>query len=146
MAMSEDAAASVAATTLDRPSLILSTPPGRTHVRQATSKIVEVKLTATGSRPRLMLSPPPGWHRAAEMAVVLIFMFVARAALPILTSGEIHKEVTLGKMWMARQWPGYDHAEHIWQPVSDIPKYGVSTGVAYFLPNLPRSLHMGRFG
>ena len=52
-------------------------------------------------------------------------MFVAREALPLLTSGEIHKEVTLGKMWMAQQWPGYDQAEHIWQPVSEIPKYGV---------------------
>lgn len=93
---------------------------------------------AEGPRPlaRLVLSPPPAWHRLAELgiralalsailAVVLIFVFVAREALPLLTSDEIHKEVSLGKMWLAEQWPGYDQPEHVWQPVSEIPKYGL---------------------
>ncbi|MES1172414.1 MAG: phosphate ABC transporter permease subunit PstC [Bacteroidota bacterium] len=93
--------------------------------------------SASGSRrARLVLSPPPRWHRAAEVlirvlaltaiaAVVLIFAFIAREALPLLFSDEVHKEVTLRKMWVAQEWPGYDTPEHIWQPVSDIPKYGV---------------------
>ena len=93
---------------------------------------------AEGPRPlaRLVLSPPPAWHRLAELgiralalsailAVVLIFVFVAREAWPLLTSDEIHKEVSLGKMWLAEQWPGYDQPEHVWQPVSEIPKYGL---------------------
>jgi phosphate transport system permease protein len=78
----------------------------------------------------------PGWHAAAEVAikvvalsaiaaVVLIFAFVAKEALPLIFSKGIHQEVTLGKMWTAQAWPGYDAAEHIWQPVSDVPKYGI---------------------
>ena len=83
-----------------------------------------------------MLLPPPRWHKPAEvaiklmalaaiLAVVLIFVFVAREALPLLTSGELHKEVTLSKMWTAQQWPGYDQPDHVWQPVSEVPKYGL---------------------
>jgi phosphate transport system permease protein len=85
---------------------------------------------------KLILSAPPRWHRAAEVlirvlaltaiaAVVLIFAFVAREALPLFFSGEIHKEVTLHQMWTAQQWAGYDVPEYIWQPVSEIPKYSV---------------------
>jgi phosphate transport system permease protein len=85
---------------------------------------------------RLNLRPPPRWHGAAEVAlklmafsaiaaVALIFIFIAKEALPLLWSDEVHKEVTLGKMWTAQLWPGYDEAGHVWQPVSDIPKFGV---------------------
>ena len=34
-------------------------------------------------------------------------------------------EVTLAKMWFSQLWPGYDEAASVWQPVSDIPKFGV---------------------
>ena len=92
--------------------------------------------STAGRGAKLVLAAPPRWHRAAEMcirvmalsaiaAIVLIFAFVAREALPLLTSSEVHKEVTLRQMWTAQQWPGYDAPDHIWQPVSDIPKYGV---------------------
>jgi phosphate transport system permease protein len=54
----------------------------------------------------------------------LILIFIAKEAWPLLTSSEIHKEVTLAKMWFIQQWPGYDAPEHVWQPVSEIPKYG----------------------
>jgi phosphate transport system permease protein len=62
---------------------------------------------------------------SAVAAMVLIFVFIAKEAWPLLTSSEIHREVTLGKMWLIQQWPGYDAPEHVWQPVSEIPKYGV---------------------
>ena len=88
--------------------------------------------------PRRAYTPSrtPAWHRAAEIgirvvaltsiaAVLLIVAFVAKEALPLFFSGEIHKEVTLTKMWTAQAWPGYDAPEHIWQPVSEIPKYGI---------------------
>jgi phosphate transport system permease protein len=55
----------------------------------------------------------------------LIFLFIAKEAWPLLTSKAIHEEVTLAKMWFIQQWPGYDAPEHVWQPVSEIPKYGV---------------------
>lgn len=56
-------------------------------------------------------------------AVVLIFVFIGKEALPLLYSPEIAKEVTLAKMWLIQQWPGYDAPEHVWQPVSEIAKY-----------------------
>jgi len=94
------------------------------------------RVSVGAQRARLVLSSPPRWHRIAEImirvlalsaiaAVVLIFAFVAREALPLFTSHEVHKEVTLRQMWTAQQWPGYDAPDHIWQPVSEIPKYGV---------------------
>jgi len=58
-------------------------------------------------------------------AIVLIFLFIAKEAWPIFTSAAIHREVTLAKMWFIQQWPGYDAPEHVWQPVSEIPKYAV---------------------
>jgi phosphate transport system permease protein len=83
-----------------------------------------------------VLKPPPRWHRPAERllrllafsaiaAIVLIFVFVTKEALPLFYDHDIRKEVTLGQMWRAQQWPGYDTPEHIWQPVSDIPKYAL---------------------
>lgn len=90
----------------------------------------------SSSRTKLVLAMPPRWHAAVEVlikvlalgaiaAIVLIFAFVAREAIPLFTSDEVHKEVTLRQMWFGQQWPGYDAPDHIWQPVSDIPKYGV---------------------
>ncbi|MFO0726219.1 MAG: phosphate ABC transporter permease subunit PstC [Myxococcota bacterium] len=61
----------------------------------------------------------------AIVAVALIFLFVAKEALPLFFSEEVMKEVTLAKMWFAQQWPGYDAAEHVWQPISEVPKYGL---------------------
>jgi phosphate transport system permease protein len=62
---------------------------------------------------------------SAVAAMILIFVFIAKEAWPLLTSPEIHREVTLAKMWLIQQWPGYDAPEHVWQPVSEVPKYGV---------------------
>jgi phosphate transport system permease protein len=62
---------------------------------------------------------------SAVAAMILIFVFIAKEAWPLLTSKAIHEEVTLAKMWLIQQWPGYDAPEHVWQPVSEIPKYGV---------------------
>jgi phosphate transport system permease protein len=78
----------------------------------------------------------PAWHRVAEVgirvtamtaiaAVILIFAFVAKEALPLFFSANVHQEVTLDKMWTAQAWPGYDAPAHIWQPVSDVPKFGI---------------------
>lgn len=77
------------------------------------------------------------WHHAAAehavrvlagtavLSIVLIFVFVAKETLPLLYSAEVQHEVTLAQMWFAQLWPGYDAAEHVWQPVSDVPKYGI---------------------
>jgi phosphate transport system permease protein len=89
-----------------------------------------------GRPPKLTLAPPPGWHRYAETvmkvmalsaiaAVILIFVFVGKEASPIFYDQHIRHEVTLTQMFTSQQWPGYDAADHVWQPVSDVPKYGV---------------------
>ena len=62
---------------------------------------------------------------SAVAAMVLILIFIAKEAWPLLNSAAIHREVTLAKMWFAQQWPGYDAPEHVWQPVSEVPKFGV---------------------
>jgi phosphate transport system permease protein len=49
------------------------------------------------------------------LGVFLIFVFVAREALPLLTSHEIQKEVTLRSLLTTR----------IWQPVGVEPKYSI---------------------
>jgi phosphate transport system permease protein len=85
---------------------------------------------------KLVLVLPPRWHRWAESllrvsallaiaAIVLIFVFVAKEALPLFYDHEVRSEVTSMKMWFAQHWEHYDGPEHIWQPVSDIPKYAI---------------------
>jgi len=85
---------------------------------------------------RPLLRTPPAWHKVAEAgirilafgaiaAVVLVFVFVGREALPLLTSDRIHRDVTVEKMIFAQTWPGYDAPAHVWQPVSDTPKFSV---------------------
>jgi phosphate transport system permease protein len=86
--------------------------------------------------PRLELAPAPGWHRIVEwalrilatsavLAIVLIMIFIAKEAAPLLYRAAIRSEVTLAKMWFYQAWPGYDESASIWQPVSEIPKFGV---------------------
>jgi phosphate transport system permease protein len=92
--------------------------------------------TLSGTFRKVTLKPPPRWHRAAEQvlklaaftavaAIVLIFVFVAKEALPLFYDHEVRNEVTSSKMWLAQLWEHYEQAEHIWQPVSDIPKYAI---------------------
>lgn len=58
--------------------------------------------------------------------ILLIFIFVGKEALPVITSAEVHKEVTLRNMFL----PGdYGTPEvplrYVWQPVSMVPKYSL---------------------
>ncbi|MCJ7577209.1 MAG: phosphate ABC transporter permease subunit PstC [candidate division Zixibacteria bacterium] len=51
----------------------------------------------------------------AILGVILIFVFVFREALPVLTNPEVKKEASL-KLFFSTV---------IWQPVSDLPRYGL---------------------
>ncbi len=53
-------------------------------------------------------------------ALVLIFVFVAKEAVPIFTSAEVHEEVTIGSMIAPLESGGFS-----WQPVSVVPKYSL---------------------
>ncbi|HXU63246.1 MAG TPA: phosphate ABC transporter permease subunit PstC, partial [Polyangia bacterium] len=54
-----------------------------------------------------------------------ILIFIAKEAAPMLYSQAVRAEVTLGKMFVPQLWPGYDESSSVWQPVSEIPKFGV---------------------
>jgi len=54
-------------------------------------------------------------------ALVLIFVFVAKEAVPLLTSVDVHQEVTLRTMAVPQQ-----NGEFSWQPVSERPKYSLA--------------------
>lgn len=58
--------------------------------------------------------------------VFLIFIFVGKEALPVLTSAEVHKEVTPGTMFLPQKY-GTPEAPlpFVWQPVGEQPKYSV---------------------
>src|SRR5687767_10741909 len=63
-----------------------------------------------------------GWVVIAS--IVLIFIFVGKEAIPLLTSSEVHEEVTIGSMVMPREGETLEE-RHPWQPVSNVPKYGL---------------------
>jgi len=53
-------------------------------------------------------------------SVLLILIFVGKEALPVLTSAEVHREVSLTTLFAPNAEAGY-----MWQPVSEVPKYNV---------------------
>jgi phosphate transport system permease protein len=114
----------------------LAKPQVHLQQRHLQEKVITASRSASAAPANYVGKAPPAWHMFAEgslrivamsaiAAVILIFAFVAKEALPLLFSSNVHKEVTLRAMWTAQQWPGYDAADHIWQPVSEIPKYGI---------------------
>lgn len=62
---------------------------------------------------------------AAIAVIVLIFVFIGREALPVLTSSEVHEEVTIDKMVTPLEWRASKPKTYIWQPVSEVPKYSL---------------------
>jgi len=58
-------------------------------------------------------------------AVVLIFVFVAREALPLFSDPEVAKEVDLGRMFLPQVYRQGRPPGFIWQPVGNIPKYSM---------------------
>jgi phosphate transport system permease protein len=80
--------------------------------RRALDRLVRVAITAVAL--------------SAIAAVILIFLFVLREALPLFTSRDIHGEVTLWQMIAPQTWGGaYETPTFSWQPVSGTPKYSL---------------------
>jgi phosphate transport system permease protein len=79
------------------------------------------------ARPRTMERAVEGLIKLVAFtsiaAVVLIIVFVGKEALPVITSSEVHQEVTPASMVVPRDVGG--HAVYAWQPVSETPKYNV---------------------
>lgn len=115
---------------------VATTSEGGTSVNRTAAAAAKASAGGIKRSGRWQASPPPRWHKLAEgslrllaysaiAAIVLIFVFVTKEALPLLYDDHIRQEVTLSWMWFAKLWPGYDTAEHIWQPVGDVPKYAL---------------------
>lgn len=58
-------------------------------------------------------------------AVVLIFVFVGREALPLFTDPALAGETDLGRMFLPQVWRAGRAATFTWQPVGQIPKYSM---------------------
>jgi phosphate transport system permease protein len=78
----------------------------------------------------------PLWHRVAErmiailalaavLAIALIFIFIAREAVPMLWEAEFAEEVQMRDLFFSKEWRGYDEPVFIWQPVGEPAKFNV---------------------
>ena len=94
-----------------------------------SSEVLSLTSERASSRARPSIRRSSRWgERIAETAVkvvaltsiaavLLILIFVGKEAIPILTSPEVHREVSPATMFGA--------SPHVWQPVSEVPKYDV---------------------
>lgn len=78
----------------------------------------------------------PLWHRVAERtiailamgaiaAIALIFVFIAREAVPMFWEAEFAEEVQLRDLFVAKEWRGYEEPVFVWQPVGEPSKFNV---------------------
>lgn len=62
----------------------------------------------------------------AVAAIVLIFVFIAKEALPLFWEPEAQEQIGgLGALLFPRVWPGHHESAFLWQPVGDIAKMNV---------------------
>jgi phosphate transport system permease protein len=61
----------------------------------------------------------------AIAALILIFIFIGKEALPIFTSSEVQQEAGLSKLFLPQKAHAESAAEFTWQPISDVPKYSL---------------------
>ena len=97
------------------------------------------RITLRPSRARSKLASSfktPLWHRVAERtiavlalaaiaAIALIFIFIAREAVPMFWEAEFAEEVEIRDLFLAKEWRGYDEPVFIWQPVGEPAKFNV---------------------
>lgn len=99
-------------------------------------------IAAPGPAARRSVAPRPRYRaplvdRAAEiaikglatiavLAIALIFLFIAKEAIPLFFEPEAQAELGgLSALFSPRQWRGYDEAVFVWQPVGDVGKFNV---------------------
>lgn len=114
------------------------------HVLEVSeaSKAAKSRRRATGRPPGKAKSTlarsfrAPLWHRVAERmiavmalsaiaAIALIFIFIAREAVPMFWEADFAEEVQLRDLVLPKQWKGYDEPVYIWQPVGTPEKFNV---------------------
>ena len=58
-------------------------------------------------------------------AIILIFVFVGKEALPVFTSQEVQEEANLSEFFLPHRYTPDSSPYFIWQPVSQRPKYSI---------------------
>jgi phosphate transport system permease protein len=66
-----------------------------------------------------------GCAYVAIVVLILIFVFIGKEAVPVLTSPEVHEEVDLGKLFLPQETGPEAQSAYVWQPVSQRPKYSL---------------------
>ncbi len=102
---------------MQSPSVVQNKPPGQqlSLVRRRRGRIREwmierfILLNAT----------------LAIGAIVLIFVFVGKEALPVFTSPEVKEEANLSEFFLPQRYGPEKSPDFIWQPVSQRPKYSI---------------------
>ena len=61
----------------------------------------------------------------AILSLILIFVFIGKEALPVLTSPEVRSEASLSALFLPQMHHAGEAAEFSWQPISDVPKYSL---------------------
>lgn len=95
----------------------------------------EARASARPASPKLGSTfKTPLSHRIAEgavhvmaftaiAAIFLIFVFIAKEAIPLFWEPEAQEEIGgLSALFSPRVWPGHHTSEFLWQPVGDVPK------------------------
>jgi phosphate transport system permease protein len=58
-------------------------------------------------------------------AIILIFVFVGKEALPVLTSSEVQEEANASEFFLPHRYSPDSSPDFVWQPVSQRPKYSI---------------------
>ncbi len=115
----------------------MSSPTTHSHMVGSVVGTPDGKARVEPTRPPLGRSfKTPLWHKLAEKviallamsaiaAIILIFVFIAREALPMFWEPAFAREIRIADLFSARQWAGYELPVYIWQPVGDVPKLNV---------------------
>jgi phosphate transport system permease protein len=61
----------------------------------------------------------------AIVSLILIFIFIGKEALPVLTSKEVQAEASLSKLFLPQVKHAGEPAEFSWQPIAETPKYSL---------------------
>jgi phosphate transport system permease protein len=103
---------------------VVARPPSWTaRTRRTREKLIEYAVTGVGL--------------SGTAAVILIFVFIAKEALPLLLDPEARHEASFAKMFLPQVFREGKPAGFMWQPVSAIPKVSM---VPLFLGTLKVTL------
>lgn len=62
---------------------------------------------------------------AAIASLILIFIFIGKEAVPVLTSPEVQEEASLSRLFLPQQERAGEEARFSWQPIAETPKYSL---------------------